>query len=452
MKIRNCSLVVSLALGLLLATSPAHAAKLDDVMKKLEQLSATVEAQQKLLSQQAQEIERLKGEQGRQSQETAQTMAKVAEVEKKADKPLQLSSIKEVIGDRFSFSTDLRTRYEGLYDRQQGNTKVDDRNQFRLRWRLFGDFKATDELSLHAMLTTSNGSWYDNGTSSRNWQPGRTSNQTLDDEFNNKNIFIGRIYATYLPKWLPNLEVGAGKFKNTFLHTDIMWDPDVNPEGAYERYQYKGWGVVQPFVQLGQMVVAENNKTDDAYLMLYQAGADVNLAGGVKWTVAGSFYDWCNLERSDMSIIEGTSAGNTVGPDKKFLYGYKLVEGITFVEFKVANLPLKLWFDYILNTASEVPSGDDTAWSTGFLLGKTKQKGDWALYFKYAEIEPDAVIGAIADGDFYGANRKGYKVQGMYQLYDPWQLSLSWFQTDAMVGPENSENRLQADMIFKFSL
>jgi hypothetical protein len=440
-------------MGLALAwPAQAKSDRLDQLMKKMDKLAATVEAQQKMLKDQAAEIERLKGELGQQKQVSAKTQAKVEKVAALAKKPAKASKWEEVFGDRFKFSTDLRLRYEGLYDRKSGKSELADRHRFRIRWRVFGDYKLNDELSFHSMLTTSSGSWFDNGSNSRNWQPGRTSNQTMDDEFNNKNVFIGRIYATYEPKWLPGLEVTAGKFKNTFVHTDIMWDPDVNPEGIYERYQYKGWKSFQPFVHFGQMVVSENNKTEDAYLFIWQAGAVVNFANNIKWTIAGSYYDWQNPNLSDLSKVEGSSAGNSVDANGKYIYDYKLMEGITFLDFKVANLPVKLWFDYIQNTDSNVPSGNDTAWSTGFELGKTKKKGDWAFYFKYAEIESDALVGAVSDGDFYGTNRKGYKAQFRYQLYDPWTAALSWFQTDTMEGPENSENRLQFDFIFKFRL
>ncbi|KMY66665.1 hypothetical protein AAU61_16265 [Desulfocarbo indianensis] len=431
---------------------PAAADRLGTLMEKLDKLTATVESQQDMLQKQAAEIERLKGELGQQKQTTAQTQAKVEKVAAEAKKPGKGSKWDEIFGDRFSFSTDLRLRYEGLYDRQSGKTELADRHRYRIRWRLFGDYKVNDELSLHSMLTTSSGSWFEDGKNSRNWQPGRTSNQSMDDEFNNKNVFVGRIYATYEPKWAPGLELTAGKFKNTFLHTDIMWDPDVNPEGIYERYQYKGWKSFQPFVHFGQMVVSENNKTDDAFLFIWQAGADIMLPYGIKWTIAGSYYDWQNPNLSDLSEVEGSSAGNSLDANGKYLYDYKLWQGITFLNFKVANLPVKLWFDYIQNNDDSVPSDNDTAWSTGFELNKTKKKGDWALYFKYAEIEPDAVVGAVTDGDFYGANRKGYKTQFRYQLYDPWTVALSWFQTDTMVGQEESENRFQFDFIFKFRL
>ena len=454
MKISRWSLCMTLGLflALLVSISPANASTLDQVLDKLDKLSSTVDAQQKLLKEQDAEIKRLKqqlAEQGKTAKQNQDTIAKVAQETQKAT-PAQ--SIKDLLGDKFSFSTDVRLRYEGLYNRDAGGTDLDDRNRFRIRWRIFGGYKVTDELSLHSMLTTSSGSWFENGSNSRAWQPGRTSNQTMDDEFNNKDVFIGRIYATYKPNWLDGLEITAGKFKNTFLQTDIMWDPDVNPEGIYEKYQYDGWSKVKPFFQFGQMAVSENNKTDDAYLLLWQAGATFKLPADISWTLAASYYDWNNLDQSDMSLIQGSSAGNSVGADGNYLYEYKLAEVITFLKFKPCGIPLQLWFDYIVNTASDVPDGDDTAWSTGFMLGKAKKKGDWAIYFKYAEIDPDALVGAVSDGDFYGTNRKGYKVQGRYQLYDPWQLRLSWFQTDTKEGPSNSEDRLQLDMIFMFSL
>jgi len=339
-----------------------------------------------------------------------------------------------------------------LYDRKSAGQTLDERNRFRVRWRVFGDYKVNDELSMHSMLTTSSGSWYESGTNSRNWQPGRTSNQTLDDEFNNKNVFIGRIYATYKPKWLDGLEVTAGKFKNTFLTTDMMWDPDVNPEGAYERYQYKGWKTVQPFVHFGQMVVSENNKTEDAALFLWQGGALFNLPYGIKWTVAAHYYDWQDLNKGDMSKIEGTSAGNTVDSKKLFVYDYKLLGGITFLEFKLAKLPIKLWFDYVQNQSSDVPGDKNTAWQTGFQVGNAKKKGDWSFYWKYAEIEADSMVAAVTDGDFYGTNRKGWKAMASYMLYDPWEVRLSWFDTESILGDEESEQRLQFDFIFRFSL
>jgi len=413
-----------------------------EILKRLDDLTRTVQKQQEMLKQQAEEIQTLKGMLKQQETAAESNRRKITEVDQKTAKKAGWT-------DRLDLSTDLRLRYEGILNRQAGNNEIDDRHRFRIRWRVFGDYRLSDGLSLHSMVMTGSGSWFNNGTSSRNWQPGRTSNQTMDDEFSQKDIYIGRMYAAWKPAAVPGLEINAGKFKNTFLNTDIMWDPDVNPEGASERYQWT-WGKARPFIHLGQMVVAENNRTEDAYLFVYQAGSEFNLGKDIKWTLAASYYDWQNLDKSDLSQVENSAAGNTINAVGDYLYYYKLVQGITFLDFKVGGLPVRLWLDYIVNTAEELPENGDTAWSTGFTLGKTKKKGDWAFYVKYAQIESDAVVGAVADGDFYGTNRTGYKVQAQYQLADPVQMALSWFQTDALNGPEDSEDRIQLDFIFRF--
>ncbi len=449
MRLRELAIVGAVVLALCLAGTASAAARKDanaEVLKRLDEMQKALQSQQELLQRQAAEIETLKGQLGQQKQATTENKAKIEQVAQAKPKV----TTKDILGDRFKFSTDLRLRWEDEFGRKQSGKDIEDRNRFRIRWRIFLDAKATDEFSLHGMLTTSSGSWFSSGSNSRNWQPGRTSNQTLDDEMNNKNIYIGRIYGSYEPKWMPGLEITGGKFKNTFMHTDIMWDPDVNPEGIYERYQFKGWKIVQPFVHFGQMVASENNTAEDATLLLWQAGAEVNLPAGIKWAVAGSYYDWNNLNKSDMSKVEGNSSGNSVDKNGLYVYDYKLLQGITYLDFKLASLPARLYFDYINNQASDVKKG--TAWAAGFKLGQNKKKGDWSLFFKYAEIEADAVVANLADGDFWGSNRKGWKGQAIYTLLDPIDASLSFFQTDVMDGAENYENRMQLDLTYRFTL
>lgn len=365
-------------------------------------------------------------------------------------------------------SGDLRLRYEGIYNREQrqsdGSTKdLPTRDRYRIRARLFVDGKINDEISTHFMVCT-------NQDSNRE---ATTTNQSLTDDFNDKGIYFHRAYATYKPKWLEGAELTAGKFKNTFLHTDIMWDPDVNPEGIYERYQYKGLKTFQPFVHLGQMVVNEvKDETDDACLYVNQLGFDWEI-GPVKWTLAGSYYDWSNLHNTKFlhNADYKKGGGNTFikdqpfdpeDPSYQYAYDYNLWGAITFINFKWGAVPTKLIFDYIVNTADDVPSSQDTAYFAGFTLGKEKKKGDWSLLYKYARIEKDAVIGSMNDQDFYGANRKGHKVMFRYMVYDRLRFGTAYFYTDpikdwdpASITFSNEkdrehEDRLQAEFVFTF--
>ena len=452
-------LSVLFLVGLIIGNTGArnlHAMPDNELMNRLEELERSIQRQQE-------EIRYLKQLLEEQKAAAEKTKEKdVAEIKKLVSEELKGKEAPEWI-KRIKLGGDLRLRYEGIYNREKreadsSTTDLPTRDRYRIRARLFVDGKVSDEVKAHFMICTNQ--------DQRN--EATTTNQSFSNDFNDKDIYLHRAYATYKPKWLEGLEITAGKFKNTFLHTDIMWDPDVNPEGIYERYQYRAGNTFQPFVQLGQMAVNEENlQTDDAALYIYQGGFDWKI-GPVKWTLAGSYYDWANLHNSEYlhSAQYKRGGGNSffTGDDGtlQYMYDYNLLEAITSLSFKVGSVPTKLTFDYINNVAGDVPSDHDTAYFAGFKLGKNKKEGDMSLGYKYARIERDSVIGSMNDQDFYGANRKGHKVTLNYMLLDKLRFKTAYFYTDPVTDwiansanwsneqAREHEDRLQGDLIFSF--
>lgn len=441
-----------------------------------EELLERLDALTRLIEQQQQEIERLRQEvQGQRGAITRveETQAQLEETRKNevqqavaAEVEKQESTWKDYIPRwirTMKVSGDLRLRYEGIYGR--GETQADgsvkdlpNRDRFRLRARVFFDGDITEEISTHFMICT-------NQDANRE---ATTTNQSFTDDFNDKGIYLHRAYASYEPKWLPGLELTGGKFKNTFLHTDIMWDPDVNPEGFYERYQYGGLKNFKPFVQFGQMIVNEvKNESDDAMLYIYQAGYVWDI-GSVKWNMAGSYYDWSNLQNSKYlhTADYASGGGNTFVRDEngvlQYAYDFNLWEAYTTVDFTVKSLPVQLLGDYVVNVAGRVPSDEDTACYAGFQVGKAKKKGEWAVMYKYARIERNALVGSMNDQDFYGANRKGHKVKLMIRPLNHVRFDMAYFYTDPVKDWDPSditfsknkermhEDRIQVDLIFDF--
>jgi hypothetical protein len=435
----------------------------DDMMKRLENLSTIIQEQQK-------EIDRLKQEliHQRESIEKGQAVQK-EEIQKavKSETEQVEKSWREWVPEwvrTIQFSGDLRLRYERLWDRgmlnQDGTpAKQDPRDRGRIRVRLYVDAPITDEIDTHLMVST-NMSTHQEST---------TSNATFGEDFNDKGIYLARAYAEYKPNWLKGLALGAGKFKKNFYHTDIMWDPDVNPEGAYEYYRYSGSKVFQPFVYLSQMVVNENNRTPDAMLYLSQAGFEWKI-GPVKWMLAGSYYSWSNLAGTEwMGTGEYNSGGgntfisDSAGKNIRYKYDYKLCEVISYINFDMGPFPVALDLDYVRNTADGVPGDEDSAYYVSFKIGRDKNKGDYSLFYKYAYIEQNAVVGAINDQDFYGANRKGHKIALHYWPFKNTLLRACFFYTDPVSTWQKEgnplwntdrykmhEDRLQMDFIFKF--
>ncbi len=61
--------------------------------------------------------------------------------------------------------------------------------------------------------------------------------------------------------------------KNPFVHTDIIWDSDVNPEGVYEKYVFSMTDSFKPFITLAQFMIEEiDDDSNDPTLFGYQAG------------------------------------------------------------------------------------------------------------------------------------------------------------------------------------
>jgi hypothetical protein len=452
-------LVLSLILWV---QTPVLAATTEDVLKRLEDLSTVIQEQQK-------EIERLKQEliNQRKSIQEGQALQK-EEIQRtvKAETEEAAKSWREWVPEwvqKIKISGDLRLRYERLWDRgmlnQDGTpAKQDPRDRGRIRVRLYVDAPITDEIDTHIMVST-NMSTHQEAT---------TSNATFGEDFNDKGIYLARAYAEYKPNWLKGLALGAGKFKKNFYNTDIMWDPDVNPEGVYESYRYSGSKIFQPFIYLSQMVVNENNRTPDAMLYLTQAGFDWKI-GPVKWMLAGSYYSWSNLAGTKwMGTGEYNSGGgNTFITDSagniRYKYDYKLWEAISTIDFDLGPFPVALDLDYVRNTAEGVPSDEDSACYASFKIGRDKDKGDYSLFYKYAYIEQNAVVGAINDQDFYGANRKGHKIALHYWPFKNTLVRAVFFYTDPVSiwkkegNPlwnadryKMHEDRLQMDFIFKF--
>jgi hypothetical protein len=179
----------------------------------------------------------------------------------------------------------------------------------------------------------------------------KTANDDMTGYLSTKNFGLIRSYGEYKPKWLPGSKFGAGKYKLNFLRTDILWDPDCNPEGIYGYYKYEGFDMFQPFLYSSWNILDEESLGSDPRLTIIQPGFDLKF-GNVTWTLAGSFHNYVNLNEGatyldsaepNQTMADLCTYGNstyTVGDHKYYLYSFRLLEGITYLNFKFADIRL----------------------------------------------------------------------------------------------------------------
>ena len=322
--------------------------------------------------------------------------------------------------------TDLRLRYH--YETFSSSSKKDvSKGRFRLR---VGAKKTWFEKQLEAGFRLASGS-SDDPTS---------TNQSFDTNFSEKQVWIDRAYAKYKPKSIKGLEVVAGKMANPLVHTNIVWDSDLNPEGVWAVYKAP-IKPIQPFAGAGYFQSDENSGSHNGTVAAYQGGVIVHLNEDTKWTTAGTYYDWSHYETTfDSTGGNSVNGGGTLLTAEEF----DVVNVTTKFKTKVGKVPVSVWGDWAHNTENELDDGTEDAWGVGVKLGQNKKKGDLSAAYKYGYVEANASPGAFNDSDFGHSNSKGHQVGAAYSLADFMTVGVNLFYTEAITGAASDDPRFLA--------
>jgi len=168
-------------------------------------------------------------------------------------------------------------------------------------------------------------------------------------------------------------------------------------------------------------------------------------------TYGASYFDYANT-KGHAALGNGFEGNSNTGGVYDF--DYKLLEAFGDYSTKVGELPVSLYGDYVVNTASSVK--EDTGWLVGTTLGKAKATGSSQFGYEYRDLDRDCTVGTFNDSDFVdgGTSGKGHKFSYKYQLAKNTQLAATYFCADAGLGSDDKKDdpykRLQLDFIVKF--
>jgi hypothetical protein len=397
----------------------------------------------------------------------------------------------------FAFSGDVRLRAEptfgGPVDRSQ------DRFRERIRLRFNVEAKLNDQIKGGFSLASGD---LNNPIS---------TNQTLNQYDTRKPIALDRVYATYTPSWFKPLTLTGGKFSYPWFNTELVWDKDVNPEGAGETLAFNiRTPLLKKFSVVGfQLPFAENKRaaTNDKSLyntMVYgeQLQTFWQLGDRVKLSAYASYYDWKFADSIALSLLTANSAS----PDDALLAlsntgeqnsiatvtvtnpvtGAKTITSAQFASKfgildSLAQLdivtpserwPLTFIGDFAQNTracdnlrnipASAVYSAPcDPHSRHGYWLetsiGRIQKKRDWEFSYTRIVIQREAVIGAFNYSEMFpSSNVEIHRPEVSYQLFDNVTLQLNGLFGRPLVSagsPAPAQplwERLQFDMTYKF--
>ena len=401
---------------------------------------------------------------------------------------------------RITLSGDIRLRYQGDYfiddnaifvkpdDVDTLLNTTEDRDRFRYRARLGMKAKLIDyreanvgKLEAGFRMTTGNEN-----------EPVST-NETMGDYMNRDSFVFDRAYLQYKfspidPVWnrMPQLSLVGGRFANPWYSTDLVWDDDLNVEGAAVGYE-TDTEQMRPFnlfLTGGIFPLQEEEYSSrDKWFWGAQVGFEYRPRYDMQLTVAAAYYDYQRIEGIqndptrpglfDFTAPQFQQKGNTlmdIDPTSSITTALATDYDILDVYLN-ANIglffPVQIILEgqYVHNlgydrdrviqvTGNDNPVEDTDGYMVGATVGYPRivNFGEWNIGLKYKYLGADAVLDAFTDSDFHlgGTNAKGWILKGEVGLYRNVWLTSRWLSSDEIKGPQFGVDTLQVDVNARF--
>ncbi|HJP97140.1 MAG TPA: putative porin, partial [Rhodanobacteraceae bacterium] len=351
---------------------------------------------------------------------------------------------------------DLRLRYENRIARAASDTATSEERQ---RWRyafrvgVRGDVNPDFFYGLRLDTGTyGRSAWVtmadDNTGGSPATSKASQSNKTSDA------VAVGLAFIGWRPvDWM---QVVAGRQGNPLFTSSMVWDPDINPEGLSEKFNYKMNDNATLFATAGQFLYSQVGKrtgawtgglldspnpglgsSQSAMLFAYEAGAAYRFTVDTTARVAVNYYKY--RLTTDETVFNSDFQGSGGSVADLGIRNLQVVEIPIEVRFPIADLSGAVFGEYAWNidgrkraAASATPgsdrenkammiglslasSGVPQGLSAGPTLNSSARKGTWEVRGYYQRIQQFALDQNMIDSDFFErTNMAGYFIAGAY--------------------------------------
>lgn len=308
---------------------------------------------------------------------------------------------------KLKVSGDLRLRAQGDYSDSDGAN----RTSTQLRARLGATYALNDLVTIGGRIVTGDG------------DDPNSSDVQLSNWNDDLQISLDLAYAQLN---FGNLKFYGGKIPNPFLRTDLVWDGDVNPQGASVVYKLPlaGGGAFRAnglFFSVDEQVAGP-----DSTMGGVQLGFDSPSYGGFKYDLSGGYY------RYSLGSLAGADSGdwrsNRRNPDGSLASDYELVDVVAGLSWQGANekWPLRVVGDYVKNLGAI--DDQDTGFGVDVSLGRASKAGDWRFTYGYSQTDVDAVLAAFSNDNIGIATN--YNLHALTLDYTPMPkttISAIWY-------------------------
>jgi len=296
---------------------------------------------------------------------------------------LEGASKKSGWAEKVTIKGDFRYRYE--YKAKDNDTNKD---RHRIRARIGAYAKVNNQVRAGIRIASGE-------------EKPTSTNQTIKDDFDNKEIWLDLAYITIECEKVDGLSATFGKMKQPWKRvSDLIFDSDVNPEGISSSYEF-GNDEVSLTSTIAYHILGEKGDGEEDNLTSGQIAAETKIAEDVKLTTGVGAYYYSELD-------------------------FEIIDGFVKFDIKKGPLPFKVYGEYLNNTASGV--NEDAAWIVG--VGSKCPVTGVKFEYNYRDLELNSVNDALDDGDFGGPDGKGHKLKAKYGLAKNTSVGATYFRVD----------------------
>lgn len=367
----------------------------------------------------------------------------------------------------------LRYEYRGVDNVPGATPDIYKRERFRYALRVGLRGNLFDDWSYGIQLQTANNPRSPWDTFGNN----TTSGSVTPSDKNSSGIYLGQAFLNWHPAdWY---EMSAGRMPMPLYTTPMVWDSDINPEGAFEKFKYTVDNV-DLFVDFGQFDYQDPSSatqvpSSDTFLLAWQAGAKVNIGKDMFFKIAPMLYTYTGdgtsgglngkfVGQGQNGVNVGVPGGSNVpGYNEEGINNLLIMEIPAEYDFKIWNTPVgtvqaRLFGDFAYNfqgndranaaynanpaafpglggpvdnqnKAYQAGIGFGTAGpaygpTQGLVYGSTSKKNTWEARMYYQHIEQYALDVNLLDSDFFEGRAN---LQGFYSAF-------AYSFTDAIIG------------------
>ncbi len=386
---------------------------------------------------------------------------------------------------------DFRGRFE---QNSASNELYTDRDRFRYRLRLGATVNMLENFEVGFRVSSGNPQTNPGGVLVGGSPV--TANQDLNSLETRKYLWIDAAYARWsaIKNDTFTLTGTIGKMDNPFQLSNMVYDYDIDPEGAAlqatynlnEKHTLKGIGAFFVLDELNQGNPSGStlpagtsiNGSHDPYVYGAQVLLESKWTKQIDTTIGLAAFVIDDREALSAKAQPFYNAGNTRDANGFLQYNYNPIIGSASATYKFASAPLYPG-QFPIKVAGEIMDNpaapnNNEGWRLGLTLGKAGKKGTWELNYRYQRLEADAWFDALVDDDnggfygtgnpqltgtgrangwFGGTNVEGHQVIATYSFTDFVNFTFIYYNNELIInapGQKSDAGHFMADLNWKF--